>query len=77
MEPDMSFSHAMNAPWVPPKAPAAKAIRTLPVRRKLRLRAGMGRFADQNPTLAMFAMLALLAIFVIGLWDVMGWLMPL
>jgi hypothetical protein len=79
----MSFSHAMNAPWFEAKAPATKAARLAALRpkpnfkSKSRLRARLGRFADERPTLVMFGMLALLALFVIGLWDVMGLLMPL
>ena len=73
----MSFSHAMNAPWVQPKTQAAKTVHLPPARRRRKLRARLGRFADERPTVAMFGMLALLALFVIGLWDVMGLLMPL
>jgi hypothetical protein len=75
----MSFSHAMNAPWLEAKAPAVTATRLAALRHKPRfgLRERLGRFADEKPTLVMFGMLALLALFVIGLWDVMGLLMPL
>ena len=75
----MSFSHAMHAPWLEAKAPAVKAARLAALRHKPRfkLRRWLGRLADERPTLVMFGMLALLALFVIGLWDVMGLLMPL
>lgn len=75
----MSFSHAMHAPWLEAKAPAVKAARLAALRHKpgFKLRQRLGRFTDEKPTLVMFGMLALLALFVIGLWDVMGLLMPL
>ena len=75
----MSFSHAMTAPWFEAKAPAAKTARLAAFRHKPRsgLRERLRRAADEKPTLVMFAMLAVLALLVIGLWDAMGLLMPL